>query len=116
MNEARTVTVRLLDKEYTISCPDGAEAELLASADYLDAKMREIKSNGRIVGLERIAVMAALNMSHELIKGREQSRQNVEMQLRRLGQKIDQSLERIDREQSAADEETAEPTEKAPRS
>ncbi|GGC09656.1 cell division protein ZapA [Marinobacterium zhoushanense] len=94
--DARTVTVKLLDKEYTISCPDGAEAELLASADYLDAKMREIKTSGKIVGLERIAVMAALNMSHELIKNREQSRQSVEMQLRRLGHKIDQSLERAD--------------------
>lgn len=93
--DARTVTVKLLDKEYTISCPDGAEAELLASADYLDAKMREIKSSGKIVGLERIAVMAALNMSHELIKNRERNRQSVEMQLRRLGHKIDQSLEKM---------------------
>jgi len=94
--DARTVTVKLLDKEYTISCPDGAEAELLASADYLNAKMREIKSGGKIVGLERIAVMAALNMSHELIKSRAQSRQSVEQQLRRLGHKIDQSLERME--------------------
>ncbi|KEA63459.1 Z-ring-associated protein ZapA [Marinobacterium lacunae] len=94
--DARTVTVKLLDKEYTISCPDGAEAELLASADYLDAKMREIKTSGKIVGLERIAVMAALNMSHELIRSREQSRSSVEMQLRRLGHKIDQSLERME--------------------
>lgn len=92
MSEARTVTVLLLDKEYTISCPDGAEAELLASADYLDAKMREIKAGGRIVGLERIAVMAALNMSHELIKSRQESQQKVEDQLRRLGSKIDASL------------------------
>jgi len=100
---ARTVTVKLLDKEYTISCPDGAEAELLASADYLDARMREIKSSGKIVGLERIAVMAALNMSHELIKSREQNRQTLEMQLRRLGSKIDRSLDRLD-------DETAEST------
>lgn len=91
--DARTVTVKLLDKEYTISCPDGAEAELLASADHLDSKMREIKSSGKIVGLERIAVMAALNVSHELIKSRAQTQQNIEMQLKRLGSKIDRSLE-----------------------
>lgn len=90
--DARTVSVKLLDKEYTISCPDGAEAELLASADYLDAKMRAIKSSGKIVGLERIAVMAALNMSHELLKSREESRQSVENQIRRLSDKIDASL------------------------
>ena len=91
--DARTVTVKLLDKEYTISCPDGAEAELLASADHLDSKMREIKSSSKIVGLERIAVMAALNVSHELIKSRAQTQQNIEMQLKRLGNKIDRSLE-----------------------
>lgn len=91
--DARTVTVKLLDKEYTISCPDGAEAELLASADYLDSKMREIKASGKIVGLERIAVMAALNVSHELIKSNAESRRTLEMQLKRLGSKIDRSLE-----------------------
>lgn len=91
--DARTVTVKLLDKEYTISCPDGAEAELLASADYLDSKMRAIKSSGKIVGLERIAVMAALNVSHELIKSNAESRRTLEMQLKRLGNKIDRSLE-----------------------
>lgn len=90
--DARTVTVKLLDKEYTISCPDGAEAELLASADYLNQKMLEIRKSGKIIGLERIAVMAALNMSHELIKSREEQRQAIETNLRRLGQKIDQGL------------------------
>jgi cell division protein ZapA len=92
--DARTVTVKLLDKEYTISCPDGAEAELLASADYLNQKMQQIRGSGKIIGLERIAVMAALNMSHELIKSREEQRQNIETNLRRLGQKIDQGLSR----------------------
>jgi len=92
--DARTVTVKLLDKEYTISCPDGAEAELLASADYLNQKMLDIRHSGKIIGLDRIAVMAALNMSHELIKSREEQRQAVEVNLRRLGQKIDQSLAR----------------------
>ncbi|MGB2130013.1 MAG: cell division protein ZapA [Marinobacterium sp.] len=90
--DARTVTVKLLDKEYTISCPDGAEAELLASADYLNQKMLEIRRSGKIIGLERIAVMAALNMSHELIRNHDAQRQNIETNLRRLGQKIDNSL------------------------
>ncbi|WP_417582378.1 cell division protein ZapA [Nitrincola sp.] len=92
MTTARSVTVRLLDKEYTISCPDGAEAELLASADYLNDKMREIKNTGKIVGLERIAVMAALNMSHDLLKNKEIQRQNVEAHLRRIGSKVDNAL------------------------
>jgi len=91
--EQRTVEVKLLDKEYTISCPDGAEAELLASADYLDEKMREIRRHGKLVGLERIAVMAALNISHELISMRRQDRSDVEDHLRKLGAKIDQALQ-----------------------
>lgn len=98
MTTARSVTVKLLDKEYTISCPDGAEAELLASADYLNDKMRDIRSTGKIVGLERIAVMAALNMSHELLKTKEQNRYHIETQLRRIAHKIDDSLNRIDRD------------------
>lgn len=102
--DARTVTVRLLDKEYTISCPDGAEAELLASADYLNQKMLDIRRSGKIIGLERIAVMAALNMSHELLKSREEQRQAVETNLRRLGRKIDQSLSR-----SSASDASSEP-------
>ncbi|WP_027857478.1 cell division protein ZapA [Marinobacterium jannaschii] len=91
--EQRTVEVRLLDKEYTVSCPDGAEAELLASADYLDEKMREIRRHGKLVGLERIAVMAALNISHELISMRRQDRNDVEDRLRKLGAKIDRALQ-----------------------
>ncbi len=96
-SEQHKVTIHLLDKEYMIACPDGAEAELLASADYLDQKMRNIRGNGKTVGLERIAVMAGLNIAHELLKSREDNRQNIEDQLRRLGQKIDRSLSARDR-------------------
>jgi len=101
-NSSRSVTVKLLGKEYTISCPDGAEAELLASADFLNQKMKEIHNSGKVVGLERIAIMAALNTSHELIKSKEEQRQIVEGHLRRISGKIDQSLARID---AARDEE-----------
>lgn len=91
-SEPHKVAIRLLDKDYMIACPDGAEAELIASADYLDQKMRDIRGSGKTVGLERIAVMAALNIAHELIKSREGNRQHIEDQIRRLGTKIDQSL------------------------
>lgn len=91
-SEPHKVTIRLLDKEYMIACPDGAEAELMASADYLDQKMRDIRGNGKTVGLERVAVMAGLNIAHELLKSREEGRQHIEDQIRRLGHKIDASL------------------------
>ena len=68
MSQVRTVSVKLLDKEYAINCPDGAEAELIASADLLDSKMREIRDQAKLLGLERIAVMAGLNLAHELMQ------------------------------------------------
>jgi cell division protein ZapA len=61
------VSVRILDKEYQFACPANERTDLLDSAEILNAKMREIRDSGRIVGLDRIAVMAALNMAHELL-------------------------------------------------
>jgi cell division protein ZapA len=62
------VSVRILEKEYQVACLPEERAELLDSAEFLNSKMREIRDNGNIVGLDRIAVMAALNLSHELLK------------------------------------------------
>ncbi len=61
------VSVRILDKEYQVACPAHERTNLLDSAEILNAKMREIRDGGRIVGLDRIAVMAALNMANDLI-------------------------------------------------
>ncbi len=61
------VSVRILDKEYQVACPADERTNLLDSAEILNTKMREIRDSGRIVGLDRIAVMAALNMANELI-------------------------------------------------
>lgn len=62
------VSVRILDKEYQVSCPANERTALLDSAEVLDAKMREIRDSGKVVGLERIAVMASLNMANELLQ------------------------------------------------
>ena len=62
------VSVRILDKEYQVACPAGERTNLLDSAEVLNTKMREIRDSGRIVGLDRIAVMAALNMANDLIQ------------------------------------------------
>ncbi|HNP37329.1 MAG TPA: cell division protein ZapA [Woeseiaceae bacterium] len=68
MNEAfAQVSVRILDKEYQVACPPSERTDLLDSAEALNAKMREIRDSGRIVGLDRIAVMAALNMANDLL-------------------------------------------------
>ena len=68
------VSVRILDKEYQVACPSSERTDLLDSAEMLDAKMKEIRDSGRVVGLDRIAVMAALNMANDLLhaKARDQ--------------------------------------------
>jgi cell division protein ZapA len=68
------VSVRILDKEYQVACPSSERTDLLDSAEMLNAKMREIRDSGRVVGLDRIAVMAALNMANDLLhaKARDQ--------------------------------------------
>jgi cell division protein ZapA len=62
------VSVRILEKEYQVSCPASERTDLLDSAEMLNAKMREIRDSGKVVGLDRIAVMAALNMANELLQ------------------------------------------------
>lgn len=70
MSEAARVTIRILEKEYQVACPPDERSALLDSAELLNAKMREIRDGGRVVGLERIAVMAALNIANELLRSR----------------------------------------------
>jgi cell division protein ZapA len=64
------VNVKILEKEYQISCKAEERAALLVSAELLDAKMREFRESGKVSGLDRIAVMAALNMANELLLAR----------------------------------------------
>jgi len=64
------MTIRILDKEYTIGCPAGEREALLQAAQHLDRKMREMRDGGRVLGLERIAVITALNLAHELLQDR----------------------------------------------
>ncbi len=70
MTSPGPVTVRILEKEYQVACPAGERNALLDSAELLNARMREIRDTGKVVGLDRIAVMAALNMANELLRAR----------------------------------------------
>ena len=67
MSRPNTVSVDILDKEYQVACPPDEEAALTQAARYLDQHMRDIRSTGKVIGLERVAIMAALNISHELL-------------------------------------------------
>jgi cell division protein ZapA len=68
--ELQRVTVQLLDKEYSVACPEDEREALIESADLLNRKMKEIRDSGKVVGVDRIAVMAALNLCHEMLQGK----------------------------------------------
>ncbi|MDH4284555.1 MAG: cell division protein ZapA [Gallionellaceae bacterium] len=72
MNKEKTETldVVILDQEFRVACPEDERAELLETVAYLDKKMREVRDTGKVITLERIAIMAALNITHELLTTR----------------------------------------------
>ncbi|HEX6571325.1 MAG TPA: cell division protein ZapA [Steroidobacteraceae bacterium] len=91
------VSVRLLDREYQVACPAEERSDLLDSAEYLDGKMRELRESGNVVGLDRIAVIAALNIANELIKQRRQGtviEGDLGARLRSLRERVETALEK----------------------
>ena len=99
MSEERIarVSVRLLDREYHVACPADDRSDLLDSAEYLDAKMREVRDSGKVVGLDRIAVISALNIANELIKLRRNGsavESDVGTKLRALRERVESALEK----------------------
>ena len=89
------VSVRILDKEYQVACPAEERTDLLDSAEILNNKMREIRDSGRIVGLDRIAVMAALNMANDLMHAQakdEQLEGNYSERLKSINERVDSVL------------------------
>lgn len=91
-----SVTVQILDKDYQIRCPAEEHDALRESATVLNKHMRDIRGNGKIVGSERIAVMAALNIAHELVQaqnGGQSSLSRVSKRLKGLTTAIEEALE-----------------------
>lgn len=97
MSSSETVFVKILDKEYQVACPPGEKDALIQAAHNLDERMRDIRGGGSVVGLERIAVMAALNLSHELLESKGTAGQPSpnDDALQRLTQKVDDALGKI---------------------
>lgn len=69
----KPVTVRILDKEYTVACTDKERDSLLKSVEFLNTKIKDVRSNGKVAGSERIVVMAALNIVHEFLEYKDQN-------------------------------------------
>jgi cell division protein ZapA len=83
-NDVKTLSIKIMDKEYQISCPADEEEALLRSARYLSEQMMEIRSTGKVVGVDRVAVMAALNIANELLRGSKNASSNQDIANRRL--------------------------------
>jgi len=66
VSEKGALTISLLGREFRVACPEGEERQLIAAADYLNRKLKEVRDTGKVVGNERIAIMAALNIAHEM--------------------------------------------------
>ena len=90
------INVKILEKEYQISCPAEERKSLVDSAELLNSKMREIRDSGKVVGLDRIAVMAALNIANDLIAANgvgEQLESAAKFKLRAMRERVESALQ-----------------------
>ncbi|GAB2613546.1 cell division protein ZapA [Novilysobacter erysipheiresistens] len=85
MSSSQPVSIRLLDREYTVGCEPDERDSLLAAAKLLDSKMREIRGSNRMAALDRVAVLAALNFAHELQQLRDEDEGSNRQLARSLG-------------------------------
>jgi cell division protein ZapA len=92
MTQPNTLNVQILDKEYCIACPSDERNNLESAARYLDGKMREIRSSGKVIGADRVAVMAALNIAHDLLH----KQQHLDQQAGASRDQVRSLLERVD--------------------
>jgi len=97
MSKASPISVSILDKDYKVACPTGEQPALLASAKYLDSKMREVRDSGNLMGAERVAVITALNITNDLLNSNQAGKvlgEELPPRLKNLETKISKALER----------------------
>jgi cell division protein ZapA len=94
-NSNNTLTVSILDREFRVNCPADSQQELTCAAQLLDEKMREIRKasngSGQVLGTDRIAVIAALNIAHQLqqLQGKQTQ---LSLELERIDERLDEAL------------------------
>ena len=100
MSSPNSTNIRILDKEYQVSCPPEERQALMESARQLDQRMRNIKNSGNVLGIERIAVMAALNLTYDLMKLEQSGSTGAASQerLQKLGNTLDEALHGFENE------------------
>ena len=97
-DNTETVTVSILDKDYKINCEPEEVTALMQSSNYVDSKMREIKSGAAVLSLDRIAVMTALNLANEFLDEKNRSNSAIDSksdEINQLAAKLDQALIRL---------------------
>lgn len=95
MSETKPASITILDKEYLIACSDEERSLLNDAASLLNERMQEVKTSGKIIGSERIAVLAALNIAHEMLAYKNENEgytSNMDGVIRRIQGKIDDVL------------------------
>ena len=93
--QGEAINVQILDKDYLVGCPAEEKPALVTAAKYLDQRMREVRHGGRVIGTERIAVITALNIAHELLQHKEtvdSYSEEVDAGIRRLADQIEAAL------------------------
>lgn len=70
MSEMKGLDVTIMGREFRVACPADEQAALMQAVEFLDGRMREIRDAGKIIGIDRIAIMAALNIAHEFLRTR----------------------------------------------
>lgn len=96
MSEKEAISVKILDREYTFSCEPGERRQLQDAADYLDQQMRQVRDTGGLPGLEKVAVMTALNITNDFLQVRQSEKLfsgDVASRVKSLKEKLAQSLD-----------------------
>jgi cell division protein ZapA len=70
MSETKGVDVSIMGRDFTVSCTEEERPGLINAVNFLDKKMRDIRDSGKVVGVERIAIMTALNLAYELLSSK----------------------------------------------
>jgi cell division protein ZapA len=94
-NTPTQVTIRILEKEYQVACPPHEKPDLIAASELLNGKMRQIRDTGRVVGLDRVAIMAALNLANELLKTQGQEhefKEIINLSVQSMQEQLDSAL------------------------
>ncbi len=95
--EPARVSVRIMEKEYVVACPYEERSALLDAAEFLNGRMRDVRDSGKVVGHDRIAVITALNLAHEFLKGRDRESKldsGVGQRVRALRERVEGALEK----------------------